>query len=130
MPKKRMHMVDFMAVWIAGIGLLLGSGCYKKRGYIAPNKPLANDSITEQNVSYANFIHPLLQKNCSTCHGSGGSAEMWWLNDNTYHNAVTFGAIVTKTMLNETMPPTPKFPFPERDKLLIQAWMDRGMPEN
>jgi hypothetical protein len=122
------HLSPFV-LWAVFVSIF-SSGCSKQRGYIAPNKPFANDSVTTENVTYSNFIHPLLQKNCSTCHGSGGSAEAWWLNDNTYENALRYGNPICKTMLNETMPPTPKFPFLERDKQLIQAWKDRGMPKD
>src|SRR6478735_3662315 len=99
--------------------------CYKKGNVIPNNKTFANDSITVENVSYLNYIHPLLQKNCSTCHGKGGSAEPWWYNTNTYQNAMEYGNPIYRTINNNTMPPPPKFPFTDRDKELIKAWIEK-----
>ena len=125
-----MDLTKYILICFLQAMVLLLVGCYNKREPIAPNKVFAVDSISSENVSYANYVRPLLTKNCSTCHSSKGSAPMWWLNDNTYHNAAQFANPIVKTILNETMPPAPKFPFSERDKQLLQAWLERGMPEN
>jgi hypothetical protein len=115
--------------------ILLGSifnfilgACYSKGDQIKPNKVFAGDSVTLSNVSYDNYIHDLLKKNCSTCHGEGGGADVWWLNDNTYENAVRNSNPITTTIINGTMPPPPKFPFLEKDRELLKAWVDNGLP--
>ena len=119
---QRLGVLSFLLI-------LIQTSCYKQGEFIAPNKTFAEDSITNENVTYTNFIHPLLKKNCSTCHGTEGSAKVWWLNDNTYNNAVKHHKIIIGTMVNGTMPPPPKFSFTSRDRQLMQAWIKRGLPQ-
>jgi mono/diheme cytochrome c family protein len=104
--------------------------CSKQGDPISDRVEFASKQISEKNVTYKNFVEPLLTKNCSTCHGANGSAEAWWLNTKTYENAVEYANPIAKTIIRKTMPPPPKFPFTDRDRDLIQAWIDRGMPNN
>ncbi len=104
--------------------------CSKEGTQIQDRKVFASDTITFENVSYTNYIKPLLTKNCATCHGDGGSAEVWWKNTHTYSNAVENARAISTTINNATMPPPPKFPFTERDRDLVMAWIKRGTPEN
>ncbi|MES2240562.1 MAG: cytochrome c [Bacteroidota bacterium] len=104
--------------------------CSKEGDPIANRKVFASDNITTENVSYDNYVKPLLTKNCATCHGDGGSAETWWRNTSTYANALQYSRSITTTINNGTMPPPPKFPFADRDRELILAWINRGVPEN
>jgi hypothetical protein len=109
---------------------LLLISCSKEGPKIQDRKDFASDTITTDNVSYNNYIKPLLTKNCGTCHGDGGSAEVWWKNTHTYSNAVQNARAISTTIYNATMPPPPKFPFTERDRDLVMAWINRGTPEN
>ena len=104
--------------------------CSKEGDYVSDRQVFADPSVTEQNVSYRNFVEPLLAKKCYTCHGVGGSAEAWWLNTNTYQNAVSHGNQISHTIINGTMPPPPRFPFSQLDRDLMAAWISNGMPEN
>lgn len=104
--------------------------CSKEGEFITNRKVFASDNITKENVSYENYIKPLLTKNCATCHGDGGSAEVWWKNTHTYVNAAQYARAITTTINNATMPPPPKFPFADRDRELVLAWINRGTPEN
>ena len=104
--------------------------CSKEGEYISDRQVFADASVTEQNVTYQNFVQPLLAKNCATCHGVGGSAEAWWLNTNSYQNAVSHANQISNTIISGTMPPPPKFPFSQHDRNLMSAWISKGMPEN
>lgn len=104
--------------------------CSKESEYISDRQVFANASVTEQNVSYQNFVGPLLSQKCYTCHGVGGSAQPWWLNTNTYANAISNSNQISFTIINGTMPPPPRFPFSQHDRDLMAAWISRGMPEN
>jgi mono/diheme cytochrome c family protein len=116
--------------FIAVIIVLTTVSCSKEGGVINDRQVFADASITAQNVSYQNFVKPLLTKNCATCHGDDGSAETWWLNTNSYENALRFSNSISNTIINGTMPPPPKFPFTQADRDLMAAWISKGMPEN
>lgn len=109
--------------------LLFLSSCSKEGDYINDTKVFASSEITTKNVSYQNYIKPLLTKNCATCHGVYGSAETWWLNSHSYENTLGFANPITTTIINGTMPPPPRFPFSQRDRDLVAAWIAKGMPE-
>ncbi|MEO8412690.1 MAG: hypothetical protein ABI472_03490 [Ginsengibacter sp.] len=89
----------------------------------------APDSINATNVTYTNYIHNVVQSNCSTCHGKKGSAPHYWYNTNTYQNAVEHGTRMMETIVESSMPPPPRKPFSEIDKNLFKAWINRGSPE-
>lgn len=110
--------------------LLFLFSCSKEGDYINDRKVFASPEITVKNVSYENYVKPLLTKNCATCHGVDGSAETWWLNAHIYENALRFANPIATTIINGTMPPPPKFPFSQRDRDLMAAWIANGMPEN
>jgi uncharacterized membrane protein len=80
-------------------------------------------------VTYSNYIHLVLKNNCSTCHGTTGSAAAFWINTNTYENAVQYGVRIKETIVEGSMPPPPRSPFSQADKNLFTAWIKRGMPE-
>jgi uncharacterized membrane protein len=115
--------------FIVSLILMICLSCYHEGGIISARHPFAPDSVTSVNVSYENFVKPLLMKNCATCHGSGGSAQSWWVNTDTYENAATHSKSIVATITNNTMPPPPKFPFTDRDKELLNAWLNKGTPK-
>jgi mono/diheme cytochrome c family protein len=110
--------------------ILIAISCSKEGDYINDRQEFADPSVTKENVNYQNFVQPLLSRNCSTCHGVGGSAEPWWLNTNNYNNAVNNAHQITTTIINGTMPPPPRFPFSQRDRDLLDVWVSKGMPQN
>jgi mono/diheme cytochrome c family protein len=110
--------------------ILVTASCSKEGEYISDRQVFADPGVTEQNVTYQNYVKPLLTKNCATCHGVGGSAEPWWLNTNSYDNAVNNANQIATTIISGTMPPPPKFPFCQADRDLMAAWISKGMPEN
>ncbi|ULQ51068.1 hypothetical protein [Flavihumibacter fluvii] len=120
-PKRYWH---FIAIAITVLSL----GCYKKADVVIPKKNLP-DGVNTSNVTYNNYVHTLLKNNCSTCHGKTGSAAAFWINTNTYENAVQYGMRIKETIVEGSMPPPPRSPFPQAEKDLLQAWIDRGMPE-
>ena len=119
-----------MPIWqsIAIAAIFLLGGCYKQADAVA-SKTLPPNGVTVSNVTYTNYVHTLLKNNCSTCHGKEGSAAAFWINTNSYDNAVTWGVRIKETIVEGSMPPPPRSPFPQSDKDLLTAWINRGMPE-
>ena len=124
-----MHFSSF-GVWllIASATIFMASGCYKK-AEVVPVKNFLPDGVTIANVTYNNYVYTLLKNNCSTCHGKTGSAAAFWINTNTYENAVQYGMRIKETIVEGSMPPPPRNPFSQADKDLLTAWVNRGMPE-
>lgn len=101
-----------------------------KRGDLTPAAvSFVKDGVTDTSVTYNNYIHDVLKNNCSTCHGTDGSAAHYWLNTNTYDNAVEYGNRIVETIVENSMPPAPRKPFSDTDKNLLKAWLKNGSPE-
>lgn len=125
-----MHVSATRSKWPFAIALLLsGLGCYKKGDYVNPVATFKPDSVTQSNVTYTNYVYNLLKNNCSTCHAKKGSAAAFWINTNTYDNALQYGVRIKETIVEGSMPPPPRSPFSQEDKDVITAWVNRGMPE-
>jgi uncharacterized membrane protein len=103
--------------------------CYKKADLTAPRSGTVPAGVTEKNVTYNNYVYTLLKNNCSTCHGVGGSAQVYWFNLNTHSDAVQWGKRITKTIVENSMPPLPRTPFSKEEKFLLEAWVKRGLPQ-
>jgi len=104
-------------------------GCYKKGEYIKPVANYVPEGVTDTNVTYTNYVYKLLKNNCSSCHASTGSAAAFWVNTNTYDNAVQYGVRIKETIVEGSMPPPPRTPFSQADKDLLTAWINRGSPK-
>jgi len=125
--KKRLISGPVYGLAILCIGFC---GCYRKNEVpIANIKVYAHDTVNTANVTYNNYMYGLLKNNCGTCHASNGSAAAFWINEFTYISAKYHAKSIVETMLNNTMPPPPKFSFLERDKQLMKAWLENGCPE-
>jgi len=112
------------------IALLLSCvGCYKKGDPIKAAPSSKPDSVNVSNVTYTNYVHTLLKNNCSSCHAATGSAAAFWINSNTYDNALEYGVRIKETIVEGSMPPPPRSPFSQADKDLLTAWVNRGLPE-
>lgn len=105
------------------------TGCYKKAEPVTSPATFIPAGVTVSNVTHTNYVAAVLQNNCSTCHGKGGGADAWWLNLNTYQNATQYGASIVETIVNGSMPPIPRKPFSQADRNMLQAWINRGMPQ-
>ncbi len=119
-----MHNRYFIAMTIC----FVLAACSKK-GDVVNSQNAIPPGVTESNVTYTNYVHDIIKKNCSTCHGSDGSAPQYWYNTNTYENIAEHGTRIMETILENSMPPPPRKPFSEADKNLIRAWIKRGSPE-
>lgn len=105
------------------------TGCYKKGEPVTGPATFIPAGVTAANVTHTNYVAGVLKNNCSTCHGKGGSADEFWLNTNTYQNAAGFGVRIVETIVTGSMPPVPKKPFSAADKKMLEAWINRGMPQ-
>jgi mono/diheme cytochrome c family protein len=113
-------------LWIG----ILQAGCYKKvADPVASTDTFIPAGVTTANVTYTNYVAIVLKNNCSTCHGKGGSADSWWLNTNTYQNAADCGERIVETVVTGSMPPVPRKPWSAADRKMMQAWLDKGMPQ-
>lgn len=105
------------------------TGCSKKGEPVTGSATFIPAGVTTANVTYTNYVGVVVKNNCSTCHGKGGSADEFWLNTNTYQNAVGFGTRIVETIVTGAMPPIPRKPFSAADKKMMEAWINRGMPQ-
>jgi mono/diheme cytochrome c family protein len=105
------------------------TGCYKKGEPVTGAATFIPAGVTAANVTHTNYVAGVLKNNCSTCHGKDGSADAFWLNTNTYQNASEFGVRIVETIVNGSMPPVPRKPFSAADKKMLEAWINRGMPQ-
>jgi mono/diheme cytochrome c family protein len=105
------------------------TGCYKKGEPVTGSATFIQAGVTAANVTHTNYVAGVLKNNCSTCHGKNGSADVYWLNTNTYQNASEFGVRIVETIVNGSMPPVPRKPFSAADRKMLQAWINRGMPQ-
>ena len=114
---------------IAFAVLLLLAGCSKRGDLTVSPANFVPDGVTDSSVTYTNYVHTVIKNNCSTCHGKDGSAAQFWLNTNTYENAVQYGTRIMETIVENSMPPAPRKPFSDADKNLLKAWIKKGSPE-
>lgn len=111
---------------LAAITALLFACSKRQAEELKPAAPTGPTAVTTANVTYTNFAGALFQTKCNSCHGpNGGLKGVWALNglasiknDSRVANAV----LVTKTM-----PQGGSLTASERE--LLQAWVDKGMPE-
>lgn len=109
---------------------IIYTGCYKhKADPVTSTATFIPAGVTTANVTYTNYVAGVLKNNCSTCHGKGGSADSWWLNTNSYLNASEYGERIVETVVSGSMPPVPRKPWSQADRDMMQAWLDKGMPQ-
>jgi hypothetical protein len=115
-------------VWLLLFFLTVG-GCTKKGEPVTSASSFIPTGVTRNNVTHTNYVANVLRNNCSTCHGKGGGADPWWLNTNNYENAAAYGVRIVETIENGSMPPVPRKPFSDSDRVMLRAWINRGMPQ-
>lgn len=85
------------------------------------------------NVSYAQFIKPLIESNCQGCHS--GSAPSGGVNLTTHAGVKAVATNGTLHGVTAWLPGYPKMPFggsqlPDCTVDKIKAWIDAGAPNN
>ncbi len=83
--------------------------------------------VTTENVSYNNYVGALLTTKCNSCHGPGGADRGFWAF-NGIQSVTAEPRVKTNTLVTMTMPVGGS--LTAREKLLLTAWYDRGMPAN
>src|ERR1043166_10107822 len=87
-------------------------------------------------VTFNQQIAPIIYRNCSACHRPGEAAPFSLLS---YQDAAKKSRMIAKVTASHLMPPWKAEPasYPYRDErrltedniVLIQAWVNQGMPE-
>jgi len=85
------------------------------------------NGVTTDNVSYNNYVGALLTTKCNNCHGPGGTERAFWAF-NGIQSVTSEPRVKTNTLVTMTMPVGGS--LTAREKLLLTAWYDRGMPAN
>jgi uncharacterized membrane protein len=104
------------------------SSCTKRQAEMVPDEvvtPVPGNPSSA--VTYANFVQPLFQSKCASCHASGASAAgMWTFNG---HASVVSKATAIKQMVlvSKTMPKGNSLSPTELASL--QTWFDGGLPQ-
>ena len=120
--------------WLAGL-LYSGvatTGCADKAAAPAPAPFVDRQGMTEANVTYNNYIGPLINTRCRTCHNPASALSTKpaldaWVNERTYANAARHRVKLVASIVQNTMPIARPLPQPEKE--LLQAWLERGAPE-
>ena len=84
-------------------------------------------TVTTANVSYNNFVGTLLTTKCNNCHGPNGSIKIVWAFTGL-QSVTTDARVKNSTLVSMTMPKGST--LTAREKELLTAWYDRGMPAN
>ncbi|MFC3198906.1 hypothetical protein ACFOET_14885 [Parapedobacter deserti] len=105
------------------------TGCGKDKDSPAPEPPPGNGGgeVTEENVSYTNFVGSLLQSKCSSCHtGSGPGTSQWMFSG---YNSVkdNLARINDVVIVRKVMPQNGS--LSNRELNLLRAWVDKGGPQ-
>jgi Flp pilus assembly protein TadD/mono/diheme cytochrome c family protein len=105
---------------------------YKIHAAVEPQKP----ARVQNTVTWSGQIAPLLYKNCTTCHHSGGGGPFSLL---TYHDAQRWGAQIVRVTQSRYMPPwLPEHGYGDfadersltnEDIAQIARWVKTGMIE-
>lgn len=89
-------------------------------------KPAGPTPVSTTNVTYSNFAGALFQTKCNSCHGpNGGMKGVWALNGLT--SIKNDARVANAVLVKKTMPKGGSLTTSERE--LLQAWVDKGMPE-
>ncbi len=115
---------------IAGCGLLIEL-CLAATQATRPVRAADTPAVT-----YSTHIAPLLYKNCTACHHTGGSAPFSLM---TYADAKRWSISIQKVTASRYMPPWLPMPghgdfagnrrLPGSDVDLLKHWVDLGTPE-
>ncbi|WP_157257945.1 c-type cytochrome [Pedobacter ginsenosidimutans] len=113
---------------LAALTALLFACSKKQAEEIKPETPTPNGPtpVTTANVTYSNFAGALFQTKCNSCHGpNGGMKAVWALNG--LASIKNDARVANSVLVTRTMPRGGSLTASERE--LLQAWVDKGMPE-
>ena len=98
--------------------------------------PRGRVEASEAPVTYSRQIAPVLYRNCTSCHHSGGSGPFPLMS---YADAKRWGSVMRDVTASRYMPPWLPEPghgdfagsrrLPDEDVALIRRWVEAGMPE-
>jgi len=113
---------------LAAVTALLFACSKKQAEELKPETPTPNGPtpVTTANVTYTNFAGALFQTKCNSCHGpNGGMKGVWALNG--LASIKNDARVANSVLVTKTMPRGGSITTSERE--LLQAWVDKGMPE-
>jgi mono/diheme cytochrome c family protein len=113
---------------LAAITAMLFACSKKQAEELKPETPTPNGPtpVTTANVTYTNFAGALFQTKCNSCHGpNGGMKGVWALNG--LASIKNDARVANSVLVTKTMPRGGSITTSERE--LLQAWVDKGMPE-
>ena len=113
---------------LAAITALLFACSKKQAEELKPETPTPNGPtpVTTANVTYTNFAGALFQTKCNCCHGPNGAMKgVWALNG--LASIKNDARVANSVLVTRTMPRGGSLTASERE--LLQAWVDKGMPE-
>ena len=113
---------------LAAITAMLFACSKKQAEELKPETPTPNGPtpVTTANVTYTNFAGALFQTKCNSCHGAnGGMKGVWALNG--LASIKNDARVANSVLVTKTMPRGGSITTSERE--LLQAWVDKGMPE-
>ncbi|MBT2562920.1 hypothetical protein J7E50_25095 [Pedobacter sp. ISL-68] len=113
---------------LAAITALLFACSKKQAEELKPETPKPNGPtpVTTANVTYTNFAGALFKTKCNSCHGpNGGMKGVWALNG--LASIKNDARVANSVLVTKTMPRGGSITTNERE--LLQAWVDKGMPE-
>ena len=111
---------------LAAITALLFACSKRQAEELKPAIPTGPTAVTTANVTYNNFASALFQTKCNSCHGpNGGLKGVWALNG--LASIKNDARVANAVLVTKTMPQGGSLTASERE--LLQAWVDKGMPE-
>ncbi|MBB6239078.1 mono/diheme cytochrome c family protein [Pedobacter sp. AK013] len=113
---------------LAAITALLFACTKKQAEELKPETPTPNGPtpVTTANVTYSNFAGALFQTKCNSCHGPNGGVKVVWAL-NGLASIKNDARVANSVLVTKTMPKGGSLTVSERE--LLQAWVDKGMPE-
>lgn len=122
----------FITAGALAYGAVLAASCADHAPAPAPLAAVDRTGITNDNVSYDNYIGRLINTRCKTCHNPASELSTRpaldaWVNERTYLNAADHSLKIVTSIEQNTMPVAR--PMPQAEKELLRAWLDRGAPK-
>ena len=111
---------------IAFVYLLLACCSKKQAEEIKPDLPPTEQPGT--NVSFANFVQPLLQTRCAGCHAPGRSAAAIWTFNGYTSVSTNADRIKDALLVKKSMPLGGT--LSAADLQSLQSWFDQGTLNN
>ncbi len=117
-------MKYFFSIFITST--LLFISCYTKlpTNSSSGNQTVSKDKVTAENISFNNYIKTNVLSQCTGCHGGSGGVSY----DGTYADLIKKISHFNEEIQKESMPQGS--PLPQSERILIQAWVNKGAPEN